>query len=209
MNRSSYGGCALPVAVGLVCIPFSIIIWYESNKFIKKCFGDSILQDSSTVRTSRKDHDHRRHLTYPQPISNTWYHICDSEEVKINAVLEVRALGQVFVVWRKSDGTVVCQNAFCLHLGANLAVGGKVINDCLQCPFHQWKFNSSGDVTDIPYINEPQKCPSKQLKTYTCRDYCGLICVYFHADDGDPPFDMPDFVSSEFEDGGWAPHLKW
>ena len=41
-------------------------------------------------------------------------------------VVEVRALDRVFAVWRKSDGTPVCQDAFCLHLGANLAVGGKV-----------------------------------------------------------------------------------
>jgi hypothetical protein len=38
----------------------------------------------------------------------------------------VRALDKVFAVWRRADGTPVVQDAFCLHLGANLAVGGKV-----------------------------------------------------------------------------------
>ena len=41
-------------------------------------------------------------------------------------MVEVRALDKVFAVWKKADGTPVCQDAFCLHLGANLAVGGKV-----------------------------------------------------------------------------------
>ena len=58
---------------------------------------------------NRIDHDKRRTNTYPEPIANTWYQLCDSSEVTIEKVIEVRALGQTFAVWRTADGTPVCQ----------------------------------------------------------------------------------------------------
>jgi cholesterol 7-dehydrogenase len=37
-------------------------------------------------------------------------------------------------------------------MGANLAVGGRVVGDCLECPFHGWQFRGSdGQCTKIPY----------------------------------------------------------
>ena len=32
---------------------------------------------------------------------------------------------------------------FCLqHLGADITAGGKVVGDCVECPFHQWRFEA-------------------------------------------------------------------
>ena len=44
-------------------------------------------------------------------------------------------------------------DSYCPHLGANLSAGGKVVDDdCIECPFHGWKFDGeSGKVVDIPY----------------------------------------------------------
>ena len=42
-------------------------------------------------------------------------------------------------------------DAHCPHLGAHLAVGGRVEGECLRCPFHGWKFDGeSGDVRRDP-----------------------------------------------------------
>ena len=27
------------------------------------------------------------------------------------------------------------------HLGADVTAGGRVLGDCIECPFHQWLFN--------------------------------------------------------------------
>ena len=43
---------------------------------------------------------------------------------------------------------------YCPHLGADLSAGGKVVGDCIECPFHGWKFDGkSGQLVDIPYSN--------------------------------------------------------
>lgn len=159
---------------------------------------------------TRTLHDLRRSATYPPPISNTWYHLCNSEELPKGKVIEVRALNRVFALWRTDDGFPVAQGAFCIHLGANLAINGKVVDDCLECPFHRWTFDKEGAVKSIPYLTGTQHClPTKKLKTYPCRDWCGLICVYFHADDQPPDFPLPDFIERSLEEEQWGKHLQW
>lgn len=33
-------------------------------------------------------------------------------------------------------------HSYCAHLGANLGIGGKVVNQkCIQCPFHGWLYD--------------------------------------------------------------------
>ena len=167
--------------------------------------------ENNIASPSRKEHDRRRHMTYPQVfVPNSWYHLCDSSELKKGRVMEIRALGQTLVLWRASDGTAVCQDAFCLHIGANLAVGGKVVNDCIECPFHRWKFGKDGSVKEIPYLKNPKQCPTSQkLKTYKCIEWCGLVCIYFHADSEEPAFELPSWVPDQIEREKWTPHLKW
>ena len=29
---------------------------------------------------------------------------------------------------------------FFQHLGADVTAGGRVVGDCIECPFHQWRF---------------------------------------------------------------------
>ena len=61
-------------------------------------------------------------------------------------------------MFRDTNGHVHALDAFCPHLGANLAVGGKVKGSCLECPFHAWRFN--GD--DGKCVNIPGAKKSKQ-----------------------------------------------
>jgi len=52
-------------------------------------------------------------------------------------------LGENFAVFRGSNGDVNILNAYCPHLGANMAIGGIVRGNCLQCPFHGWTFDGT------------------------------------------------------------------
>lgn len=55
-------------------------------------------------------------------------------------------------VFRGQTGKAYVVDAYCPHLGANLAVGGQVLGDCIECPFHGWKFQGSdGKCVQIPY----------------------------------------------------------
>lgn len=179
---------------------------------IEKFLNTRILFNKSIDVPSRDLHDQRRAKTYPSPIFNTWYHFVDSDALKNGAVMEFRALGRVFALWRDSNGKPVCQDAFCIHQGANLGVGGVVENDCIVCPFHKWKFDSEGTVAEIPYLKDPTGCSglkNRKQKTYQCMDWNGLLLVYFHADDKEPEFYPPEYVTEEFKKDAWQPHMKW
>lgn len=60
--------------------------------------------------------------------------------------------GIQIALFRDENGDAHAIDAYCPHLGANFAVGGKVKGDCIECPFHGWQFRGSdGKCTKIPY----------------------------------------------------------
>ena len=128
-----------------------------------------IRQSKSNIRLIRRGID--RSLTYPRQYPCGWYRICDSDDIaQRGSVKHAFALGREMVVFRSDDEhkQVFVLDAFCVHMGANLAVGGRVVpgTNCLQCPFHLWEFSGEdGRCTKIPYING--KIPD-QVKHVIC-----------------------------------------
>lgn len=72
-----------------------------------------------------------RSKTYPATYPNGWYKIAESSEVPVGKVIEAQALGKVFAVFRGEDQKVAILDAYCVHLGANMAIGGRVVGNCL------------------------------------------------------------------------------
>lgn len=62
----------------------------------------------------------------PPVYPNGWFGLIRSEELAVGSSTAVNALGQNFAVFRDEEGKVHILDAYCAHLGANLAVGGKV-----------------------------------------------------------------------------------
>lgn len=99
----------------------------------------------------------------PPPFPNGWFAIAESREIPRGTSKNVDCLGENFVVFRSSkNGKIFVLDAFCPHMGANLGVGGIVRGNCIECPFHQWKFSGQdGKLVDIPYSKN--LCESKLL----------------------------------------------
>lgn len=111
-------------------------------------------------------------------------------------------------------------------MGANLGVGGIVKGDCIECPFHQWKFRGvDGSCYEIPYSKSltESKCvclrsskkfkirqqisveKSAKLKNWRCREVNNLIFVWYHAEN-EAPWEIP--VVNEVQSGSWQFHGK-
>ena len=61
--------------------------------------------------------------------------------------------GLNLAVFRGEDGRAHVVDAYCPHIGANMAVGGRVSGSCIECPFHGWKFRGDdGKCTHIPTV---------------------------------------------------------
>lgn len=63
--------------------------------------------------------------------------------------------GEQLAVFRGQDGKAYVLDAYCPHLGANLAVGGRVVGSCIECPFHGWQFQGNdGKCVRVPYAEK-------------------------------------------------------
>ena len=78
---------------------------------------------------------------------NGWYVAIHSKDLCKGKVENVDIAGENLVVFRSTSGKAYALEAYCKHLGANLGIGGKVINDkCVQCPFHGWMYDGETGV---------------------------------------------------------------
>ena len=197
----------------LIFVLVGLLLYFKYREDIRDWVENSFILNMpcDTERLpSRQEHDKRRNMSSLPLVPNTWYHLCDASDLPVGKVMEVRACNKVWVLWRGADGEPVCQDAYCLHQGANLGIGGSVVDDnCIQCPFHFWKFDKEGKVVEIPYNKDPKNVPKKQLKTYPCVEWCGMVCVYYHADDKPPAYELPAYVPQHLKEGNFEPHLKW
>ena len=78
----------------------------------------------------------------------------------------VQALGKHFAVFRgEQSKKAFVTDAYCPHLGANMAANPttRVKGDCIECPFHQWKFDGNdGACAEIPYATKASVIILKQ-----------------------------------------------
>ena len=117
--------------------------------------------------------------TYISP-TDGWYNLLYSLELpNTGQVKSVRALGREFAVWRGDDGKVHIFGAYCPHLGANLAIGGVVEDNCLKCPFHGWRFQPDGTARDAPGCGD--KAPYGRAEHYLSLERNEMILVWLEA----------------------------
>ena len=94
-----------------------------------------------------------------------WYIIAESHELKPNQVISRTILGEWLAIFRGKDGKVSALQDKCLHRSAQIS-RGQVTDGKLQCPYHGWTYNESGEVINIPSMGPDQKQSQKCTKTY-------------------------------------------
>ena len=92
----------------------------------------------------------------PPVYPNAWIPVAYSSAIKNDQKIHESILcGHDIILFRDENSTIACLDAYCPHLGANLAAGGRLTTHknetCVTCPFHGWSFNRNGDCVDIPY----------------------------------------------------------
>ncbi len=108
-------------------------------------------------------------------VNEGWYFLGKSKTIKVGAIEPFELCGQRVVVFRGADGRLRALDAFCPHMGTDLAIG-KVVDNDIRCFFHHWSFNGDGECTDIPCgATVPKKA---KLQSYDVRERYGLIWIW-------------------------------
>jgi phenylpropionate dioxygenase-like ring-hydroxylating dioxygenase large terminal subunit len=134
---------------------------------------------------------------YPfSPFPDGWFFVCYSHELPRGKLFSKTFMGKEVVAFRGADGNVAVADAYCPHLGAHMGKGGCIENDALKCPFHGFRFESSGKCVSTPY-GEPPK--AGKLALWPVQEANGFILAYYDAEGREPSWRVP-----ELDDAGWG-----
>lgn len=130
-----------------------------------------------------------------------WFAVAFSQELKPGKVLRRKLMNQDLVVYRTESGKAVVQDAFCPHLGAHLAEGGKIKGEELECPFHGFRFDTNGVCTSTPYGKRVPKICNKLW--HTEERHGVLLCFYSHSKTADPSWQVKS-IEPEHQNYQWS-----
>jgi len=120
-------------------------------------------------------------------IPNQWYVVLEPSEVPRDRPVGVVRLGERLVFWRDTQGRPVCQRDKCAHRGAALSAG-KVVGDCVECPFHGLQYDATGRCQFIPANGKVAQVPERfQVHTYPTQEAHGFIWLWW----GEPRESLP------------------
>jgi phenylpropionate dioxygenase-like ring-hydroxylating dioxygenase large terminal subunit len=125
-------------------------------------------------------------------IPNQWYIVLESREVRKGKPVGVTRMGEKMVFWRDTEGKLGCVVDLCPHRGVALSAG-KLMGDCIQCPFHGFEFDITGRCTLIPANGRATEVPRVfKVKSYPVREMHGFIYLFWgEPREQYPP--LPDF----------------
>jgi phenylpropionate dioxygenase-like ring-hydroxylating dioxygenase large terminal subunit len=145
-------------------------------------------------------------------IYNQWYPVLDSKELKRSKPLKIKRFNENMAIWRAEDNTVCCISDKCCHRGASLSCG-RITQDGLQCPFHGFVFDKTGNVKTIPANGKNRVVPeSMKVPFWKTFEGHGFIWVWWgnHSKAPTEPFffsDLSGFSYSGFSDH-WNVHYS-
>jgi phenylpropionate dioxygenase-like ring-hydroxylating dioxygenase large terminal subunit len=105
--------------------------------------------------------------------------------------VRVKLMSERLLAFRDSDGKVGLIDEFCAHRGVSLWFGRNEEGG-LRCPYHGWKYDVTGQCTEVP--SEPVEsgyCSKIKLKSYPCVELGDVIWAYMGPPELQPP--LPGF----------------
>lgn len=117
------------------------------------------------------------HVFSDSPVlADAWYPVARTGDVRPGP-LGVRLLGRPYVVWHDPDGVLTAAADRCPHREAPLSEG-VVIDGCLQCPYHGWRFGSEGRCVLVPSAQAGVPVPPRaHLDPVMVTERYGLVWI--------------------------------
>jgi nitrite reductase/ring-hydroxylating ferredoxin subunit len=134
-------------------------------------------------------------------IPNGWFAVAWSKDFVPGEVKRARYFGQELALFRTREGHMRVLDAYCPHLGAHLAEGGRVIGETVRCPFHGWQYDgASGKCTAIPYSKHVP--PAARVRSWNVCERNRMVFAWHHAEGEPPSWEVP--LMTEIDGAEWT-----
>ncbi|MEJ2231287.1 MAG: aromatic ring-hydroxylating dioxygenase subunit alpha [Nitrospirales bacterium] len=105
-----------------------------------------------------------------------WYPLARSKDLKKGKMLGVLFAGDPIVLVRTESGQIYALEDRCAHRQVPLHCG-VVHGEHLQCGYHCWTYDRTGNCIGVPYLDKNQPRPAG-VRSYPCREAYGLVFVF-------------------------------
>jgi phenylpropionate dioxygenase-like ring-hydroxylating dioxygenase large terminal subunit len=122
-------------------------------------------------------------------LSRFWHPVAYGEEVAADRPFAATLLDVPLVLFRSTGGLVAAPDR-CRHRGARLSLG-RVLDGCLECPYHGIRYGSAGRCVGLPDSAESDRRARLDLHGFGVRERHGLVWVCLNPE---ARFDLPDWV---------------
>ncbi|MBV8086014.1 MAG: aromatic ring-hydroxylating dioxygenase subunit alpha [Chloroflexi bacterium] len=131
-------------------------------------------------------------------LRNRWWPVFESKDLR-GVPVAIRRLGEDLVLWRDGKGAGHLFIDRCPHRGAALSKGF-VRGTELQCWYHGFRYDGSGQCTAVPAEGLESALPNRvSITSYPVAERAGLIWAYIGETDlfPTPPLTLPEELGSE------------
>ncbi|YCI06309.1 aromatic ring-hydroxylating dioxygenase subunit alpha (plasmid) [Ensifer sp. D2-11] len=112
---------------------------------------------------------------------------CDVPEPGDAIVIDIGKVSLVLL--RDDDNQIRVVRNVCRHRGSRLLDGGSTVISKLVCPYHQWTYELSGELTYAPHMGKDFEKSCNNLKAVNFKAIGGLIFVCLSDN---PPADIAE-----------------
>ncbi|MFV6026909.1 Rieske 2Fe-2S domain-containing protein [Streptomyces sp. NPDC056264] len=145
----------------------------------------------------------------PARFARGWHCLGLADSFKDGNPHEIEAFGTKLVVFQgEDDGRLRVLNAYCPHMGGNLA-HGTVKGDAVACPFHDWRWSGDGRCAGIPYARRVP--PRARTRAWTTLERNKQLFVWNDPEGNPPPagVTIPEIEGIHGPDAGEWSDWTW
>jgi len=129
-------------------------------------------------------------------VPDDWYVACRATQLGPKP-LPLTVMGLPLVFFRDGAGQPAALLDRCPHRNVPLA-GGRVVDGCLECPYHGWRFDPAGACQKVPGL--AGALPPRGATAISCVESDGYVWVW----PGDGPPTRAPFRFPHLGEAGWA-----
>lgn len=125
-------------------------------------------------------------------LADYWYVVCRSRQLRTGPIRRV-LLGTPLSLSRDANGAVAAFLDRCPHRNVRLSAGRVLASGNLECPYHGWQFDVTGQCRFVPGLAGESDAKGRRVDRYPVQERDGFVWVYAtpNVDPGTTPFDLP------------------